>query len=399
MPVHVYFKRNSEHWGILDFLNKSTEEPFKLKIDTYLKSLELIMNSEQGKRCDKAKLLYDDYKKEPRSDKKKAIDWDKERSRNQVHIHQQISGIIGAELANKFSSVRDINPEIWTPDLEKYIDNVLKKSGKQFKNATLVDVPDDLFRLYCEKVFLDFYNLVDINPTMDKKIGERKYITYQISSIYKYYERTFFNLDFDWIESHARSARITKSVTNSGIVKVDSIATRHYDGLSIWHMEVAGGPCNATDTHTLGDTKKTLRMDVLNLIAILRNHFDCSVELATKIKVFCTQVVGTRMTLYALSMLPDGRFISSELATAVVPFSFHGRNQFKAIFRMMAIFHNEITKQEELMGEIDRVVLRSKGTTVRHVLKIPEGLFDINAQIDAVLRYAQLVHFPYSIND
>jgi len=45
------------------------------------------------------------------------------------------------------------------------------------------------------------------------------------------------------------------------------------------------------------------------------------------------------MTLYALSMLPDGRFISSELATAVVPFSFHGRNQFKAIFRMMAIFH------------------------------------------------------------
>ncbi|PKC00103.1 hypothetical protein RhiirA5_365928 [Rhizophagus irregularis] len=234
---------------------------------------------------------------------------------------------------------------------------------------------------------------------MDKKIGERKYITYQISSIYKYYERTFFNFDFDWIESHARSARITKSVTNSGIVKVDSIATRHYDGLSIWHMEVAGGPCNATDTHTLGDTKKTLRMDVLNLIAILRNHFDCSVELATKIKVFCTQVVGTRMTLYALSMLPDGRFISSELATAVVPFSFHGRNQFKAIFRMMAIFHNEITKQEELMGEIDRVVLRSKGTTVRHVLKIPEGLFDINAQIDAVLRYAQLVHFPYSIND
>ncbi|PKY59857.1 hypothetical protein RhiirA4_412558 [Rhizophagus irregularis] len=117
-------------------------------------------------------------------------------------------------------------------------------------------------------------------------------------------------------------------------------------------------------------------MDVLNLIAILRNHFDCGIELATKIKVFCTQVIGTRMTLYALSMLPDGRFISSELATATVPFSFHGRNQFKAIFRMMAIFHNEITKQEELMGEIDRVVLRSKGTTVRHVLKIPEELFE-----------------------
>ncbi|CAG8789536.1 10810_t:CDS:2, partial [Racocetra fulgida] len=117
---------------------------------------------------------------------------------------------IGAEFANKLSSVRDTNPEIWTPDIENYIDNVLKKSGKQFKNAILVDVPDNLFR---------FYNLVDINPTIDKKIGERKYITYQISSIYKFYEKTFFNLDFDWIESHVRSAKITKSGTNSGIVK------------------------------------------------------------------------------------------------------------------------------------------------------------------------------------
>ncbi|CAB4375953.1 unnamed protein product [Rhizophagus irregularis] len=49
--------------SILDFLNKSTEKPFRLKIDTYLKSLELIMKSEYEKRCDKAKLLYDDYKK------------------------------------------------------------------------------------------------------------------------------------------------------------------------------------------------------------------------------------------------------------------------------------------------------------------------------------------------
>src|SRR4051794_37449598 len=108
--------------------------------------------------------------------------------------------------------------------------------------------------------------------------------------------------------------------------------------------------------------------------------------------------LGTRMTLYALNMLPDGRFLSSELATALVPFSFHGRNQYKAVLRMMAIFHvcvsydlcsylfsqntysvflqDEITKQEELMGEIDRTVLRSKGTKVRDVLNIPEVLFE-----------------------
>ncbi|CAG8729370.1 4355_t:CDS:2, partial [Rhizophagus irregularis] len=38
-------------------------KPFKLKIDLYLKALEIIINSEQGKRRDKAKLLNDDYKK------------------------------------------------------------------------------------------------------------------------------------------------------------------------------------------------------------------------------------------------------------------------------------------------------------------------------------------------
>ncbi|KAF0487837.1 hypothetical protein F8M41_022468 [Gigaspora margarita] len=75
-------------------------------------------------------------------------------------------------------------------------------------------------------------------------------------------------------------------------------------------------------------------------------------------------------------MLPDGRFLSVELATASIPFSFHGRHQYKAVLRMMAIFHNEITKQEELMGEINKSVIRSEKTTVRDVFKIPEGIFE-----------------------
>ncbi|CAG8510485.1 3428_t:CDS:2 [Paraglomus occultum] len=283
---------------------------------------------------------------------------------------------IGEELAIELSSIRDINPAVWSHALEKYVDTSLKETGKKFKTAIQVEVPNEPFRLYCEKVLLDFYNLVDVNSTMDRNIGEQKFITYQISSILKFYERTFLNLNFDWIESHASLAKMTKSATNSGIVKVDSKATRYSDGQEVWHMEVADGPCKTTDLHTLGSMKKIMRMDVLNLIGILRNHFDCDIKLATKIKVFCTQVIGTRMTLYALNMLPDGRFLSSELATASIPFSFHGRNQYKALLRMMAIFHDGITKQEELMGEIERSVLRSKGTTVRHVLKIPDELFE-----------------------
>jgi len=117
-------------------------------------------------------------------------------------------------------------------------------------------------------------------------------------------------------------------------------------------------------------------MDVLNSIGVLRNHLYCDIKLATKIKVFCTRVIGTRMTLYSLNMLTDGQFLSAELATASIHFSFYGRHQYKAVLRMMAIFHDEITKQEELMGKINGSVLQSKEMTVHHVFKIPEGMFD-----------------------
>ncbi|PKY55415.1 hypothetical protein RhiirA4_548728 [Rhizophagus irregularis] len=83
------------------------------------------------------------------------------------------------------------------------------------------------------------------NPCMSRKIGERKFIVNQISSIFKFYEATFLDLEFDWIESHARSAKLMKSATNSGIVKVDSKATRYSDGLDI-RMKVSEGPCTFT---------------------------------------------------------------------------------------------------------------------------------------------------------
>jgi len=75
-------------------------------------------------------------------------------------------------------------------------------------------------------------------------------------------------------------------------VRVDAKATRHSDGLDVWHMEVAGPSDNASDNHIMNDAKKALRTDLLNLVAILRNHLDCDVNIATKIKVFCTQAVS-----------------------------------------------------------------------------------------------------------
>lgn len=189
---------------------------------------------------------------------------------------------IGEKLVEELSSVRTINPPIWTPALDKYIDNILNKSKNDFKRAVLdnPDTGDELFKLYCEKVLLDFYHLFDIQSTMPRNIGERKYIIYLVSSLYKFYETTFMYLCFDWIESHARSAKMVKSSKCSGIVQ------GYLDGLDVWHMEIAGPSDNATDDHIVNDTRKSLRTDLLNLIMILWNHLDCDVNTATKIKYF-----------------------------------------------------------------------------------------------------------------
>lgn len=213
---------------------------------------------------------------------------------------------IGEKLVEELSSVRTINPPIWTPALDKYIDNILNKSKNDFKRAVLdnPDTGDELFKLYCEKVLLDLYvviniclsiikgiltvafhlqksyHLFDIQSTMPRNIGERKYIIYLVSSLYKFYETTFMYLCFDWIESHARSAKMVKSSKCSGIVQ------GYLDGLDVWHMEIAGPSDNATDDHIVNDTRKSLRTDLLNLIMILWNHLDCDVNTATKIKYF-----------------------------------------------------------------------------------------------------------------
>ena len=86
---------------------------------------------------------------------------------------------IGEELVRKLPSVRDNNPSLWTPVLERYIDTTLKvnirsrnssdiiihiyfhllqKTGNDFRQAVLDHVSDtgnELFKSYCEKVLLD----------------------------------------------------------------------------------------------------------------------------------------------------------------------------------------------------------------------------------------------------
>ncbi|CAG8766457.1 10110_t:CDS:10, partial [Cetraspora pellucida] len=145
--MYEFFKRNSDKWNIIDFLNECYMEPFERKIDQYLRCLDTIAGCDKGKRKERAETLLNRYREaseknssatesthsvlchsrplaklqnqcwgtgdplgclmfkgyspswhwthwaqmthsDPQTDRKKARKWEKERSSKQVHLHQ-----------------------------------------------------------------------------------------------------------------------------------------------------------------------------------------------------------------------------------------------------------------------------------------------------------------------
>ncbi|CAG8686905.1 4738_t:CDS:2, partial [Dentiscutata heterogama] len=203
---------------------------------------------------------------------------------------------------------------------------MLVKSGEDFKKAIMLKIERDdenidaasidenMFCLYCK----DFNGLVACREQLEKgNISFKIYLLF--SSSMKQH-----SVSFDWIESHSLSAKLMKSSTSSGIVKLDAKGIRLFDYKEIWHMEVAGSLSLPKVDHVVGDTKKSLHSDILNLVSLLLDHLGVSIKIATKIKVFSIQAIGYRITLYSLNIVEDGSFLASELASAMIPFSFEG---------------------------------------------------------------------------
>ncbi|CAJ0756141.1 14548_t:CDS:2 [Entrophospora sp. SA101] len=91
-----------------------------------------------------------------------------------------------------------------------------------------------------------------------------------------------------------------------------------------------------------------------------------------KFRLYCY-----RITLYSLNMIDDGTFLASELASAIIPFSFEGRSKYKAVLYLMFLLHGEFMKQLSIMQELDFTINRNEGVTVRDVLRIPKSLKDL----------------------
>src|SRR4051812_35727565 len=93
-------------------------------------------------------------------------------------------------------------------------------------------------------------------------------------------------------------------------------------------------------------------------------------------------------------MSDNGSFLTSELASAVIPFSFEGRSKYKTILYLMTLFHvsnyayyflslketffqDEYMKQLSILQELDFMISHDNEFTVRDVLKIPKSLRDL----------------------
>ncbi|CAG8562152.1 3022_t:CDS:10 [Ambispora gerdemannii] len=102
--AYEYFNRRHSEWNILGFLNYCDVEPFGIKIDYYLKCLETMVNREQGDLLGCLIFRWDGkYSRivnksiinflnlqcqDPRPDRIMARQWEQERSRKQIHVHQ-----------------------------------------------------------------------------------------------------------------------------------------------------------------------------------------------------------------------------------------------------------------------------------------------------------------------
>ncbi|RUS27053.1 LOW QUALITY PROTEIN: hypothetical protein BC938DRAFT_483770 [Jimgerdemannia flammicorona] len=97
--VHKYFERKPSEWNVLGFLEECDREPFQTMITRYLTSLEIISQTERGRKQERAKQLWLRTLLIPRtihgdrSDRKKAQKWEEEREKpkavgGSVHLHK-----------------------------------------------------------------------------------------------------------------------------------------------------------------------------------------------------------------------------------------------------------------------------------------------------------------------
>ncbi|RIB00643.1 hypothetical protein C2G38_1139351 [Gigaspora rosea] len=140
--IHEYFNRKSAEWTIIGFLNECEEGTFRKKIDSYLKSLQNIVDLDpERKRKERARELLDAYKERPYHDYHVAREWEKEHksvSGPSIHFHQITdSSVVGINSGSLYVNRSKRNHE--EDDFKNPIEQITKKE-RQTKSGR--KIPD-----------------------------------------------------------------------------------------------------------------------------------------------------------------------------------------------------------------------------------------------------------------
>ncbi|CAB4413389.1 unnamed protein product [Rhizophagus irregularis] len=218
--AHKYFNRKPDDWNITDFLNECEAELFRDKVGCYLTSLETIINTEKDERCERAKLLYDRYKKGAQPDYHLSRKWKNKREQASdtgvpsVHFNNPIftgnplvgnsGNINGGTFVNESKREHGkVKTSRKTTLLERSIGDELSISAEDNRKR-----PSD------EDVEQEEY---DVKPTKRKPARKRRSISYTVSS-----EEEDRLSDLDYVEKPKRNKK-PRSNRSCGKAKRDAM--------------------------------------------------------------------------------------------------------------------------------------------------------------------------------
>ncbi|CAG8563740.1 8844_t:CDS:2, partial [Ambispora leptoticha] len=175
------------------------------------------------------------------------------------------------------------------------------------------------FLFFIRHTLLDFIAMYEyMSPkVLARDMSERSYIVERLSPILRSFRNAFPDIRYEWIEKDVKSIRDASNMfaINIRTRKTDVLVLRLSDATEILHVEVSGPPYKPEKKHTVGDAKKLLMMAVCNLCRMLANNFDCSIEIAKKVRSYCIQAIGDKLTLFAVSLVDKKKYLAIELAS------------------------------------------------------------------------------------
>ncbi|CAB4494868.1 unnamed protein product [Rhizophagus irregularis] len=166
---------------------------------------------------------------------------------------------------------------------------------------------ENRFMFFIRCALLDFvFRFRYLMPkVLDRDMLERSYIVECLSPILRAFRNAFPDIKYMWLEKDVRSIKEANIMftSNFGERKTDLLILRLSDARELLNVEVSGPPYRLTKKHTVGDVKKLLIMAICSLCRLLGNSLDCNIEDAKNVKTYSIQVIGDRLTLFAVSLV------------------------------------------------------------------------------------------------